>query len=209
MSGVEPLLAAEAIPAIAGATEAAAGTEAALASLEAAQAASAMEAASAAASAANAVNPYIMATADKAALLGNASAANAVNPYIMATVDKAAVNPYIISTIDKAAVSPYIMSTADKAALLGNAGYGPAMSGFQTSVFDTTLGLTGSPQIASLLAGSERMAANLGPAALLQAMRPRQQTSVAAQMRRPQAAMNPVALMIEAQKRKRRPLSLL
>lgn len=160
MSGVEPLLAAEALPAIAGATEAAAGTEAALASLEAAQAASAMEAASAAASAANAVNPYIM-------------------------------------------------STADKAALLGNAGYGPAMSGFQTSVFDTTLGLTGSPQIASLLAGSERMAANLGANALQQAMRPRQQTSVAAQIRRPQAAMNPVALMIEAQKRKRRPLSLL
>jgi hypothetical protein len=204
MSGIEPLLAAEVVPAVAGAAEAATGTEAALASLEAAQAASAMEAASAAASAANAVNPYIMPTAYKSASAAT-SAANAINPFIMSTADKAASAAASAAN----AVNPYIMSTADKAALLGNAGYGPAMSGFQTSVFDTTLGLTGSPQIASLLAGSERMAANLGPAALLQAMRPRQQTSVAAQIRRPQAAMNPVALMIEAQKRKRRPLSLL
>ena len=165
MSGIEPLLAAEALPAVAGATEAATTAEA-LAAMEAASAAEAATAATAMESAATAAN-----------------AANALNPYVM--------------------------SSADKAALLGNAGYGPGMSGFQTSVFDTTLGLTGSPQIASLLAGSERMATNLGVNALQQAMRPRQQTSVGAQMRRPQVAMNPIALMIEAQKRKRKPISLL
>jgi hypothetical protein len=182
MSGIEPLLAAEVVPAVAGAAEAATGTEAALAAMqaaevaaasEAAMASTAMEAANTAAAASNALNPYIVSSAPDVGLLSNA------------------------------------MSSADKAAIFGKAGYGPGMSGFQTSVFDTTLGLTGSPQIASLLAGSERMAANLGANALQQAMRPRQQTSVAAQIRRPQAAMNPVALMIEAQKRKRRPLSLL
>jgi hypothetical protein len=180
MSGVLSLFAAEAIPAIAGATEAATGTQAALSAMQAAEAAAASEAA-------------IASTAMEAANTA-AAASNALNPYI--------ISPDIGLLRDA-------MSSADKAAMFGNAGYGPAMSGFQTSVFDTTLGLTGSPQIASLLAGSERMAANLGANALQQAMRPRQQTSVAAQMRRPQAAMNPVALMIEAQKRKRRPLSLL
>ena len=180
MSGVLSLFAAEAIPAIAGATEAATGTQAALAAMQAAEAAAASETA-------------IASTAMEAANTA-AAASNALNPYI--------ISPDI-------GLLRNAMSSADKAAMFGNAGYGPAMSGFQTSVFDATLGLTGSPQIASLLAGSERMAANLGPAALQQAMRPRQQTSVAAQIRRPQAAMNPVALMIEAQKRKRRPLSLL
>ena len=182
MSGVEPLLAAEAIPAIAGATEAATGTQAALAAMQAAEAAAASE---------TAIASTAMEAANTAAAASNA------------------LNPYLVSSTPDIGLLRNVMSSADKAAMFGNAGYGPAMSGFQTSVFDTTLGLTGSPQIASLLAGSERMAANLGPAALQQAMRPRQQTSVAAQIRRPQAAMNPVALMIEAQKRKRRPLSLL
>ena len=181
MSGLEPLLAAEVVPAVAGAAEAATGTEAALAAMQAAEAAAASEAA-------------IASTAMEAANTA-AAASNAINPYI--------VSPDV-------GLLSNAMSSADKAALFGNAGYGPGMSGFQTSVFDTTLAATGSPKIASLLAGSERMAANLGSSALQQAMRPKQQTSVSAPMRRGQApAMNPIALMIEAQKRKRRPISLL
>lgn len=167
MSGFEPLLAAEAASAIA--PEALASSAAALApeatvalELPAFEAASAMEAANAAASASNAINPYIM-------------------------------------------------SSADKAAMLGNAGYGPGMSGFQTSVFDTTLQATGSPQIASLLsnlAPGQQMAPRLGASAIQQAMRPRQQTTVGAQIRRGQ--ISPIqSLLVEAQRRKRRNLSLL
>jgi hypothetical protein len=148
-----------------------------------------------------------MQAAEAAAASEAAIASTAMEAANTAAAASNALNPYIISP--DIGLLRNAMSSADKAAMFGNAGYGPAMSGFQTSVFDTTLGLTGSPQIASLLAGSERMAANLGANALQQAMRPRQQTSVAAQIRRPQAVMNPVALMIEAQKRKRRPLSLL
>ena len=183
MSGLEPLLAAEALPAVAGAAEAATGTEAALAAMQAAEAAAASEAAMASTA---------MEAANTAAAASNA------------------LNPYLVSSTPDIGLLRNVMSSADKAALFGNAGYGPGMSGFQTSVFDTTLAATGSPKIASLLAGSERMAANLGSSALQQAMRPKQQTSVSAPMRRGQApAMNPIALMIEAQKRKRRPLSLL
>lgn len=183
MSGLEPLLAAEAVPAVVGTAEGITGTQAALAALQAAEASAFADAA-------------IASTAMEAANTA-AAASNALNPYIVPSIT----NTGLLSTA---------LSSADKAAMFGNAGYGPGMSGFQTSVFDTTLGLTGSPQIASLLAGSERMAANLAPSAMSMAMRPKQQTSVSAPMRRGQApAMNPIALMIEAQKRKRRPISLL
>lgn len=164
MSGIEPLLAAEAATAVGGA-EAAAGTAEALAAMEAAsaaEAATAMEAASSAANAASAINPYIM-------------------------------------------------SSADKAALLGNAGYGPGMSGFQTSVFDTTLQATGSPQIASLLsslAPGQQMMPRLSGSAIQQAMQPRRPMTAGAQMRRGQ--YSPIqSLLVEAQKRKRKNLSLL
>ena len=183
MSGLEPLLAAEALPAVAGAAEAATGTEAALAAMQAAEAASASQAA---------MTSTAMEAANTAAAASNA------------------LNPYLVSSTPDIGLLRNVMSSADKAAMFGNAGYGPGMSGFQTSVFDTTLGLTGSPQIASLLAGSERMAANLAPSAMSMAMRPKQQTAVSAPMRRGQAAaMNPIALMIEAQRRKRGPISLL
>ena len=48
------------------------------------------------------------------------------------------------------AAAPYMMSSADKAAMLGNAGYGPGMSGLQTAAFDGTLGVTGSNTLAKL-----------------------------------------------------------
>lgn len=167
MSGTEPLLAAEAATAVTGAEAATASAEAlaameAATAAEAASAASAMEAANTAATASSAINPYIM-------------------------------------------------SSADKAAMFGNAGYGPGMSGFQTSVFDTTLQATGSPQIASLLsnlAPGQQMATRLGASAIQQAMRPHQQTTVGAQIRRGQ--ISPIqSLLVEAQRRKRRNLSLL
>lgn len=46
--------------------------------------------------------------------------------------------------------SPYVMSSADKAAMLGNAGYGPGMTGLQTSAFDGVLAGTGSTTLAKL-----------------------------------------------------------
>ena len=42
------------------------------------------------------------------------------------------------------------LSSADKAAMFGNAGYGPGMSGLQTSAFDGVLGATGSNTLATL-----------------------------------------------------------
>lgn len=117
-----------------------------------------------------------------------------------------------------AAINPYVMTSADKAALLGKTGYGPGMSGIQTSVFDTTLGVTGSPQLASVLSGSNLAAgpankalANAGTNMAMQAMRPKQQTQVSQQLRRgnPQLQMNQVAGLLELAKRKRRPISLL
>lgn len=41
------------------------------------------------------------------------------------------------------------LSSADKAALYGNEGYGPGMSGAQTSLYDGILNVTGSPGLAS------------------------------------------------------------
>jgi hypothetical protein len=87
------------------------------------------------------------------------------------------------------------------------------MSGMQTSVFDTTLALTGSPQLSAMLAGSgvpNKMLANVGTNMAMSAMKPRQQTNVQTQLRqgRP-VAMNQVAGLLEQQRRKRRPISLL
>lgn len=46
------------------------------------------------------------------------------------------------------------LSSADKAALYGNQGYGPGMSGAQTSAYDKVLGATGSKGAADLVANS-------------------------------------------------------
>lgn len=161
MSGFEPLLAAEAITAAEGATAAATAAETAATAEAGMNALAAMDAATAASGAAD-------------------------------------------------VASPYIMSSAEKAAMLGNTGYGPGMSGFQTSVFDTALQATGSPQIASLLAGSGQVAPRLATSAIQQAMKPRMPTTVGGQIRRGQVAANPIqSLLVEAQRKKRRNLSLL
>lgn len=187
MSGVEPIIAAEAATVAAGTAEAAAAAEA-LAAMEAAAAAEAATAAQAAAAAETATTS--MAAMDAATAASSASSS----------------------------INPYVMSSADKAAMLSNSGYGPGMSGFQTSVFDTTLGLTGSPQLAAALSGSNLAAgpankalANAGTNMAMNAMRPRQQTQVSQQLRRgnPQLQMNQVAGLLDMAKRKRRPISLL
>jgi hypothetical protein len=54
-------------------------------------------------------------------------------------------------TAAASAAAPYMMSSADKAAMLGNAGYGPGMTGLQTSAFDSVLGATGSNTLAKVV----------------------------------------------------------
>lgn len=51
------------------------------------------------------------------------------------------------------------LSSADKAAMFGPEGYGPGMTGAQTSAFDTVAGLTGSNQLA---AGASDLVGTLG-----------------------------------------------
>lgn len=46
------------------------------------------------------------------------------------------------------------LSSADKAAIYGNAGYGPGMTGAQTSAYDSVLGATGSKGAADMVANS-------------------------------------------------------
>lgn len=46
------------------------------------------------------------------------------------------------------------LSSSDKAALYSPEGYGPGMTGSQTSLYDTVLGATGSPQLAGTVANS-------------------------------------------------------
>lgn len=64
-----------------------------------------------------------------------------------------------------------------KALMLSDAGYGPGMSGLQTSIYDKTIGLTGFPQLAALLSGSG--STDLTP------------LQIAAQTYRPQATPTP------------------
>jgi hypothetical protein len=55
-----------------------------------------------------------------------------------------------------------ILGSADRAALFGDAGYGPGMSGAQTSAYDALIGATGSPGIAN--AASNVVGSDLGRA---------------------------------------------
>lgn len=54
------------------------------------------------------------------------------------------------------------LSSADKAAMFSNSGYGPGMSGLQTSAFDSVLGATGSNTLAKL--ASDAAGTGLGSA---------------------------------------------
>jgi len=198
MSGTEPIVATAAAEGTAALTaaEAAAAAEA----IAAAEAFAASEAAASAAAATEA------AAATQAATTG-LTAMEATNTAAQAT---SALNPYVATSVDKAAL---VAGDPTKAALYSNAGYGPGMSGMQTSIFDTTLAATGSPQLSAMLAGSgvpNKMLANVGTNMAMNAMKPRQQTSVQTQLRqgRP-VAMNQVAGLLEQQRRKRRPISLL
>lgn len=188
MSGTEPIVATAAAEGTAALTaaEAAAAAEA----IAAAEAFAASEAAASAAAATEAAAATQAATAGLTAMEGASTASQATS-----------------------ALNPYIATSADKAALYSNAGYGPGMSGMQTSIFDTTLAATGSPQLSAMLAGSgvpNKMLANVGANMAMNAMKPRQQTNVQTQLRqgRP-VAMNQVAGLLEQQRRKRRPISLL
>jgi hypothetical protein len=211
MSGTEPIVA----------TAAAEGTAAltaaeAVAAAEAIAAAEAFAASEAAASAAAAETASTLTAQQLAALeaaqaySAGESAIGAMEGASTASQATSALNPYVATSVDKATL---VAGDPTKAALYSNAGYGPGMSGMQTSVFDTTLALTGSPQLSAMLAGSgvpNKMLANVGTNMAMSAMKPRQQTNVQTQLRqgRP-VAMNQVAGLLEQQRRKRRPISLL
>lgn len=154
-----------------------------------------------------------LAAMEAAAAAEAATAAQAAAAAETATSSMAAMEAATAASSATSAANPYVMSSADKAAMLSNSGYGPGMSGFQTSVFDTTLGLTGSPQLAAALTGGGsnqalgRVATNMAT----NAMRPKQQTTTSMQLARgrPQMLANPVAGLLDQARRKRRPISLL
>lgn len=77
-----------------------------------------------------------------------------------------------------------MLSSQDKAALYSDEGYGPYMSGAQSSGYDTTIEATGSPWLANLVGsmpgGFGGIAALLGAAAGIQNSRPQTYTRVKA-----------------------------
>jgi hypothetical protein len=78
------------------------------------------------------------------------------NYYMLNPAAQAAFDAASIAGLGEAAASfaPYVPSSADKAALYGAEGYGPGMTGAQTTAYDSVLGVTGSKTLADLAANS-------------------------------------------------------